>query len=59
MYRLNTFPLMHRGFFHLLCNLLALLPLLERFESEFGTLVTLALFTGRKRGAVLRWSGSG
>ncbi|EAT80413.2 hypothetical protein SNOG_12001 [Parastagonospora nodorum SN15] len=29
-------------------NLIALTPLLERFESEFGTLVTLALFTGRK-----------
>lgn len=39
---------MHLGFLHLLFNLLALAPLLERFESEFGTLVTLALFTGRK-----------
>ncbi|OCK84881.1 hypothetical protein K432DRAFT_378124 [Lepidopterella palustris CBS 459.81] len=46
MYRLNTFPLMHLGFLHLLFNVLALTPLLERFEAEFGTLVTLVLFTG-------------
>jgi hypothetical protein len=39
---------MHLGFFHLIFNLLSIAPLLERFESEFGTLVTLALFTGRK-----------
>jgi len=37
---------MHLGFFHLLFNVIALAPLLERFESEFGTLVTLVLFTG-------------
>jgi hypothetical protein len=29
-------------------NVLAFTPLLERFEAEFGTLVTLALFTGRE-----------
>lgn len=29
-------------------NLVAVTPLIERFESEYGTLVTLALFTGRK-----------
>lgn len=46
VHRLNLFPLMHLGFFHLLFNIIALAPLLERFESEFGTLVTLALFTG-------------
>lgn len=46
MYRLNTFPLMHLGFFHLIFNVLALTPLLERFEAEYGTLVTLVLFTG-------------
>jgi glycosylphosphatidylinositol transamidase len=28
-------------------NLLALTPLLERFEAEYGTLTTLALFLGR------------
>lgn len=49
VYRLNTFPLMHLGFFHLLCNVLALAPLLERFEAEFGTLITLSLFSGRER----------
>ncbi|KAF2122105.1 hypothetical protein BDV96DRAFT_562925 [Lophiotrema nucula] len=46
MYRLNTFPLMHVDVIHMIFNVLALAPLLERFESEFGTLVTLALFTG-------------
>jgi membrane associated rhomboid family serine protease len=40
---------MHLNFFHMIFNLVALAPLLERFESEFGTLVTLALFTGRKK----------
>jgi membrane associated rhomboid family serine protease len=39
---------MHLNFFHMIFNLIAITPLLERFESEFGTLVTLALFTGRK-----------
>ncbi|KAJ4384448.1 putative rhomboid protease [Didymella sp. IMI 355093] len=46
MHRLNLFPLMHLNFFHMIFNLVAIAPLLERFESEFGTLVTLALFTG-------------
>ncbi|TKA70645.1 hypothetical protein B0A49_01971 [Cryomyces minteri] len=46
MYRLNTYPLIHMGFIHMLFNLLALAPLLERFEAEHGTLVTLSLFTG-------------
>lgn len=46
MYRLNTFPLMHLNLLHMIFNVIALAPLLERFESEFGTLVTLALFTG-------------
>lgn len=49
VHRLNLFPLTHLNFFHMIFNLFALTPLLERFESEFGTLVTLALFTGRKR----------
>lgn len=40
---------MHLGFFHLIFNVLALTPLLERFEAEYGTLVTLVLFTGRKQ----------
>ncbi|KAI1090571.1 hypothetical protein F5B19DRAFT_317953 [Rostrohypoxylon terebratum] len=48
MYRVNTFPLIHINFFHALFNILSLTPLLERFETEFGTLTSLALFFGRK-----------
>jgi hypothetical protein len=33
----------------MLFNLFAIAPLLERFEAEFGTIVTLSLFTGRKK----------
>lgn len=39
---------MHLGFFHMAFDVVALTPLLERFEAEFGTIVTLSLFTGRK-----------
>ncbi|KAI0389014.1 rhomboid family protein [Xylariaceae sp. FL0594] len=46
MYRVNTFPLIHRNLVHTLFNILALAPLLERFETEFGTLTSLALFFG-------------
>ncbi|KAL8656611.1 MAG: hypothetical protein Q9210_000149 [Variospora velana] len=46
MYRLNTYPLIHRGFLHAFFNTLALIPLLERFESEHGTLLTGAMFVG-------------
>ncbi|KAI5863589.1 hypothetical protein GGS23DRAFT_596100 [Durotheca rogersii] len=46
MYRANTFPLIHLNFFHALFNILSLTPLLERFEHEFGTLTSLALFFG-------------
>lgn len=48
MYRLNTFPVIHMGFFHAFLNLLALTPLMERFEGEYGTLTSLALFFGRE-----------
>jgi hypothetical protein len=38
-----------------------LTPLLERFEAEFGTLTTLALFLGRMYtsipGRALSWNG--
>lgn len=44
--RLNTYPLLHLSLPHLLLNILALTPLLERFESDHGTLTTFALFTG-------------
>lgn len=47
-YRLSTFPLIHLNFIHALLNVLALTPLMERFEAEYGTLTTLALFFGRK-----------
>ncbi|KAJ0420192.1 Gaa1-like protein [Aspergillus carlsbadensis] len=46
MYRLNTYPVIHTGFFHTFINLLAVTPLLERFEAEHGTLTAIALFTG-------------
>ncbi|KAI1340667.1 hypothetical protein F5Y15DRAFT_379540 [Xylariaceae sp. FL0016] len=46
MYRINTFPLIHLNFFHAFVNILAITPLLERFETEFGTLTSLALFFG-------------
>lgn len=48
VYRTNTYPFIHLGFFHMLMNVLALTPLLERFESEYGTLTALALFMGRE-----------
>jgi hypothetical protein len=41
--------IIHLNFFHMIFNLVAVTPLIERFESEYGTLVTLALFTGRKQ----------
>ncbi|GAB1216718.1 hypothetical protein ATERTT37_005936 [Aspergillus terreus] len=46
MYRLNTYPFIHAGFFHAFINTLALTPLLERFEAEHGTLTAVALFIG-------------
>ncbi|CAN8104740.1 unnamed protein product [Discula destructiva] len=46
LYRTNTYPFIHLGFFHMVMNVLALTPLLERFESEYGTLTALALFMG-------------
>lgn len=46
MYRLNTFALIHMGFWHMLVDTICLVPLLERFEAEWGTLTTLALFLG-------------
>ncbi|KAF3763619.1 Gaa1-domain-containing protein [Cryphonectria parasitica EP155] len=46
LYRTNTYPFIHLGFIHMATNVLALTPLLERFESEYGTLTALALFLG-------------
>jgi len=48
VYRLNTYPLIHLGFLHALLNTVALVPLLERFEADQGTLLSLAMFVGRK-----------
>jgi glycosylphosphatidylinositol transamidase len=48
LYRLNTFVLVHTGFWHMLVDTICLVPLLERFEAEFGTLTSIALFLGRK-----------
>ncbi|KAI9743299.1 MAG: putative rhomboid protease [Claussenomyces sp. TS43310] len=46
LYRTNTFPLVHAGFVHTILNIIALTPLLERFEAKHGTLTTFALFFG-------------
>ncbi|EAS36353.3 rhomboid protein 2 [Coccidioides immitis RS] len=46
MHRLNTYPIVHQGFIHAFLNILALTPLLERFEAEYGTLTSLAMFFG-------------
>jgi glycosylphosphatidylinositol transamidase len=47
VYRTNTYPVIHNGFFHMVLNAVALTPLLERFEAEHGTLTALLLFVGR------------
>ena len=47
VYRLNTYPLIHLGFLHAFLNAIALVPLMERFEAEHGTLLTGAMFLGR------------
>lgn len=56
VYRLNTYPLIHRGFLHAFFNTLAFIPLLERFESEHGTLLTGAMFVGRRSSKSLNHS---
>ncbi|KJZ76199.1 Rhomboid protein 2 [Hirsutella minnesotensis 3608] len=45
-HRLSTYPLIHLNFIHAALNVVALTPLMERFESEYGTLTSLALFFG-------------
>ena len=47
VYRLNTYPLINYGFLYATFNAVALIPLLERFEAEHGTLLTAAMFVGR------------
>jgi membrane associated rhomboid family serine protease len=46
VYRFNTYPLIHKSALHLILNLITFVSLLERFESEHGTVVTFILFTG-------------
>ena len=46
MHRLNTYPLIHASMAHALLNLVALAPLLERFEREVGTLKSTLLVSG-------------
>jgi GPI-anchor transamidase subunit GAA1 len=48
VYRLNTYPFIHLNLLHALCNILALTPLMERYEAEHGTLMTVAMFMGRQ-----------
>lgn len=45
-YRLSTFPLVHLNLIHATLNAVALMPLMERFEGEYGTLATCSLFFG-------------
>jgi len=46
VHRLNTYPLIHTGWIHALLNVIAVTPLLERFEREVGTLKTTLLIAG-------------
>ncbi|KAF8541956.1 rhomboid protein 2 [Trichophaea hybrida] len=46
MHRLNTYILVHANVVHMLVNLIAVTPLLERFEREVGTLKTALLVAG-------------
>ncbi|KAJ2982959.1 hypothetical protein NQ176_g1043 [Zarea fungicola] len=45
-HRITTFPLIHLNILHAILNVIALTPLMERFENEYGTLTSLALFFG-------------
>ena len=47
VYRLNTYPLIHINFLDALFGAIAVTPLMERFETEHGTLLTGAMFVGR------------
>ena len=54
VYRLNTYPLIHSGILQALLSAIALVPLLERFEAEHGTILSGAFFFGRKWAAIPR-----
>ena len=47
VYRMNTYPLVHHNVFSATLYSIVLVPLMERFEAEHGTLLTGALFFGR------------
>lgn len=55
MHRLTSYPFVHLNFFHMIMDVLALTPLLERFEAEYGTLTSLALFFGREFPGARAW----
>ena len=44
---MNTYPLVHHNVFSATIYGAVLIPLMERFEAEHGTLLTGALFFGR------------
>ncbi|EPS39181.1 hypothetical protein H072_7052 [Dactylellina haptotyla CBS 200.50] len=46
LHRLNTYPFVHRGWLHLIINLIAVTYPLSRFEKEKGTLHTLLMVVG-------------
>jgi len=48
VHRLNTYILIHANLIHMALNLIAVTPLLERFEREIGTLKTTLLVAGRE-----------
>jgi len=45
-HRLTTYAFMHTSLLHLILDIVAIVPLLEKFESENGTLTTAVMFTG-------------
>ena len=48
VHRINTYPLVHLGWLHLLLNLVAWVPLAERFEREIGSAKMGGLLLGRE-----------
>lgn len=48
VHRINTYPLVHLGWLHLLLNLVAWVPLSERFEREVGSAKMGGLLLGRE-----------
>ena len=48
VHRINTYPLVHLGWLHLLLNLAAWVPLAERFEHEVGSAKMGGLLLGRE-----------